>query len=118
MWRKRSEEGRVIALRLAAYQSLLGNIPPLGSGVTLEITIQATPADGDLDNFITGICDGLQAANPKVLSWLDLAPWQALPDEIKPDRPVALRDDRDVSRIIAQRTPSEGAPRYEVRISW
>jgi len=58
MWRKGSEMERVVALRLAASQSMQ-DYSLAQTWVHLYVRVYASPTDGDLDNFITGICDGL-----------------------------------------------------------
>jgi hypothetical protein len=46
---------------------------------------------GDLDNLVTGVCDGLQAADPRI----KLDPHWALPDlaAVRPDVSIAIADD-------------------------
>jgi len=67
MWRKGSEMERVIALRLAASQSMHGH-SLAQSWVHMSVRVYANPTDGDLDNFITGICDSLTAAHSRTPS--------------------------------------------------
>ena len=74
MWSKDSEAPRIIALRKAAFDEMqkTGIFEPFQSSVRLEFTLFAARSHfsfvsgnyiGDLDTFITGICDGLQAAH-------------------------------------------------------
>ena len=78
--------------------------------------MHANVAAGDLDNFITGVCDGLMAAHPRTPirdeDWLDVL------SGIHPRRAVAFEDDSCVCRIVAERIPSSAEPHYEIELSW
>lgn len=116
MWRKPAEVPRLKAFRIAACAALDGRTPPDGS-VSLTVRIYAPAGAGDLDNFATGICDALMAVHPRVP--VDPSLWAELPDAAKPDRAIAFRDDRVVSRLFLERLPaSAGGPRYEVELKW
>ena len=70
MWGKKSEAQNIVNPRKAAITAKNEiNITPFTGRVCIELTIYADNAViesmGDLDNFITGICDGLQAADPR-----------------------------------------------------
>ena len=70
MWGKKSEAQNIVNLSKAAISARNElNITPFTGRVSIELTIYADNAViesmGDLDNFITGICDGLQAADPR-----------------------------------------------------
>jgi len=61
MWNKGVEQPRLKALRVAAVEAMAGR-PPLDGSLILRLVVHALPEEGDLDNFITGVCDGLMAA--------------------------------------------------------
>lgn len=106
MWRKPTEVPRVIALRAAARVAMNGR-PPLEAPVRLSVDVYADPRDGDLDNFITGICDALQAPAARTE-----------PDPmIGSCEPIAFQDDRVVWEIVARRRHPSAGPSYEVRIT-
>lgn len=116
MWGKASEVERVLALRRAAFSALDGR-PPLRSKIKLSLCVHL-PRNGrdvgDLDNFITGICDGLMAADikSKVGWWDNLAG-----DPIHPTRVVAIVDDFEVVGIQAEKVIGQATePWYEVTL--
>ncbi len=112
MWRKRTELAHLKALRLAAYRAMRGQTL-FHSDVRLSIRLYAPVRSGDLDNFITGICDGLMAAHPNTP--IDPQAWDDLPPEARPDRAIVYKDDACISRIIAERIePGELGIRYEI----
>ena len=116
MWRKGTELRRLKALRVAALKARLeaGDVPP-HDGVTIRLRLFASPAEGDLDNFITGICDGLMAAHPSTP--IDPALWSDVPPDARPDESILLRDDSLVRRIEAERLPlTSGGTRYELDV--
>ena len=115
MWRKGSELDKLKALRLAASQAMAGR-PPFSGPLQLKVTIHADPRSGDLDNFITGICDGLMAAHPATP--IDAPAWSEVPPESQPSRAIAFTDDAAISRIQAERMPLEGrAGQYKIEVS-
>lgn len=72
MWNKASERARLVALRQAAY-ACCGEEPVLSADIRLSVQIHCAASElltvGDLDNFITGVCDGLMVpreARPSV----------------------------------------------------
>jgi hypothetical protein len=116
MWAKPAEIPRLIALRRAALQSMQG-YSPLQKNISLKLSI-CCPAEslasiGDLDNFITGVCDGLMAAAPRIKrdpQWLsgELA-------SINPEVTIAIVDDSEVRSIQAVKEAStDGSTWYEV----
>jgi len=112
MWHKPTEQTRLLALRIAAKHAM-GGQAPFRSPVALTIRLHALPSDGDLDNFITGICDGLMAAaqNTPACEF-----WAARPD-VDPSKRIALEDDRLVQRIAAERlSPGAAGRRYFVEL--
>src|SRR5437764_58356 len=95
MWKKRTEVPRIIALREAAFTALGGERIPSES-VTLRLRVWAASTAGDLDNFLTGICDGLQYAGQRAA--IDPSHWT---ETHSPFLFVAFADDRCVDRIEA-----------------
>jgi hypothetical protein len=112
MWRKGSELERIKALRIAAHRAM-GNYPLAQKWVHLDIKIYSHPGDGDLDNFITGICDSLMAAHPHT-PW-NIPDWINIDPQVQPIHPVVYKDDVLVKKISSERlAPVEGSPRYEL----
>ncbi len=116
MWGKPSERERIKSLRLAAYQAMQGQ-PLAESWVHMAVRIYAEPADGDLDNFITGICDSLMAAHPRTpindMDWNDVDP------NVKPIYPIIYKDDALVNQISAERlSPNDKGRHYEVVLEY
>lgn len=116
MWYKETEARRLIALRKAAYKAF-GNNPPFDKSVilTLEIQMPGTVDEniGDLDNFVTGVCDGLMVAHPRSKFH------QAWQDEtlsiIHPLQWFGLKDDRYIVGIHANKKFGDPtAPWYRV----
>lgn len=67
---------------------------------------------GDLDNFITGICDGLMAATQRSkVEW-----WSRhVGDPVHPSLAVAIEDDSEVVQIQAEKVVGQTTePWYEV----
>lgn len=117
MWGKPAEIGRLKALRRAAYRALEGTMPPEGAHIAVTIHVHADVGAGDLDNFITGICDGLQAVHARTP--IDESAWADEPPELRPGRAITFHDDKYVFRILAERRPQPSSgPRYEVQLSW
>lgn len=114
MWRKSTERERLKRLRSAAVESMQGR-QLLTKPIHLIVRLYAEPHDGDLDNFITGICDGLMAVQQRtpiaMQEWDDIAPAAA------PIHPIVYRDDKLIARITAERMPPiDGTKRYEIEI--
>lgn len=104
MWGKPLETERLIALRSAALSALKGQPPPRSNiKLTLKICIgrKNDRSIGDLDTFVTGICDGLMAAYPG--SKLD-AHWDGQRyHHIHPNKTIAIVDDSQVMSIQAEK---------------
>lgn len=114
MWHKGSEHDHLKALRLAAYQAMMDQ-PLIESGAVLTIHVYTPVRTGDLDNFITGICDGLMAAHPNTP--IDPQVWIDLPPGARPDQAIVYRDDICINKIIAERfEPGELGIRYEIEV--
>ena len=85
MWTKGSELANLKALRRAARRRPPGG-PIVAAPVTLRLRVYADPRAGDLDNFITGVRDGLMAARAAPTP----ATWAKLPELIRPNRAVGV----------------------------
>ena len=117
MWRKPAEVPRLKALRLAAAEAVTQEKPPPTGAVHLSLQVYAAPQCGDLDNFITGICDGLMAAHPGTP--IDPALWSEVPEGARPDRPILFADDARVARIQAERFEEDSAsPHYVLEVEF
>jgi hypothetical protein len=115
MWQKPSEIPRLKALRLVAIAAMQGNIVWESERLILRLRISAHIRDGDLDNFITGVCDGLMGAHANIPR--PLQAWLDVPDAIHPRHAIVFRDDSLITQIIAQRIePIAGERFYEVEI--
>ncbi|MEX2227564.1 MAG: hypothetical protein WEB52_14065 [Dehalococcoidia bacterium] len=115
MWRKQAEVQRLKTFRIAACAALDGREPEDGL-VALTVRVFAPVSAGDLDNFATGICDGLMAVHPRAP--VDPSLWAEVPEQARPDRAIAFRDDCVVSRIVIERLPVTDVVRYEVELDW
>lgn len=117
MWRKGGEVVRLKALRLAAIREFAetsGGVPD--GALRLTLRVFAPVGAGDLDNFITGVCDGLMAAHPRVP--IDATVWLDVPQGARPDRAIAFRDDGQIAKIEAERCPvDEFGVRYELELA-
>jgi hypothetical protein len=114
MWRKPSEVPRLKALRLAAAGAMQGAIWD-STPISLRLSVSASIHQGDLDNFITGVCDGLMGAHGNTP--IDVNDWQDVPELVRPRHAIAFRDDRWIMKIVAERIESDGGkPFYEVEI--
>jgi hypothetical protein len=107
MWGKDSERPRIQALRRAAFARLSGH-PPLRTDIALTLELHIAGGRivsvGDLDNFITGVCDALMAANGA--HWRNHHFAESGWEDIQPDRAVAILDDAAVVAITASKVPS------------
>ena len=126
MWSKDSEAPRIIALRKAAFDEMqkAGIYEPFQSPVRLEFTLFAALSHfsyesgnyiGDLDTFITGICDGLQAAHKNVQSAHPL--FQSLQNSVMDFRhDLLIKNDAQVVSITAKKVPidNQQQPFYKV----
>ncbi len=95
MWGKRLEAERLVNPRKAALEAM-GEHAPLKSGIRLAMSVHVGPKNnrsvGDLDTFITGVCDGLMKRAPRSNLCQDV--WgRAENGDIHPDRPIAIDDD-------------------------
>lgn len=115
MWAKPVEVPRLIALRKAAVAAMSGK-PPLRANIALELEVHCPAAQGqrvgDLDNFVTGVCDGLMAADLR--SNKD-SRWDAAECvSIHPIKCIAIVDDDAVVSIIARKVVGGSESWYRV----
>lgn len=116
MWRKGSELERLKNLRIAAVQAMDGKSSAT-SAIHLKLKLYTGPENGDLDNFITGICDGLMAANPRTPINIEL--WCGIPERAHPNKSICYTDDKLVAKITAERLTSDAHDQhYEVELEW
>jgi len=107
LWANETEVPRVIALRRAA-RAAFGDRKPFTSRIRLHIAIFLTADDftseqvGDLDNFVSGVCDALQKANtrPENLHQSFILPEN---NDVYPTNEIALSNDLAVVSIVADR---------------
>ena len=117
MWAKSAEVPRLIALRQAALVAMAGG-PPLRSNISLELEVHCPSSGsqriGDLDNFVTGVCDGLMAADLRINSD---PRWEAPECEtVRPSLCMAIEDDDAVVSIIAKKILGASVPWYRVSL--
>ena len=118
MWNKAVEAPRLVALRQQALDALNGR-PPFSSEIRLKVRIHVANSSagntGDLDNFITGICDGLMEANAGAnLHQLFSRPENAA---VHPQNIIAIVDDSQIIEIHAEKLAGESGDHwYEVEI--
>lgn len=122
MWSKESEFHRIVALRQAALKAMMdcGLNAPFEEFVSLRLDLFIPKAKiasvGDLDNFITGICDGLQAADPRSRLY---SSFNRLDNSrIHPMVPLLLTNDALVVEIVALKNsiPESSRMYYTVAI--
>ncbi len=116
MFGKSSEADKIVALRKSALEAMCGE-PPLRYDISMSIVVHIGPTNdrmtGDLDNFITGVCDGLMAAAPNA----KIAPVFNRPElvDIYPSKAICFLDDSAVVNISAQKIIGDTRiPWYEV----
>ena len=118
MWNKGSELPRVIMLRTSVLAAFNGD-PPLANNVSIVLRVHVGAANsrtiGDLDNFITGICDGLQAAHPHT----PIADrWTEHDCElIHPHKAIGILDDVEVVSIDAKKVLGDDAQWYSLELA-
>ena len=104
MWGKSLEAKRLVALRQAALQAL-NRQPPFQSNIKLTLKIHIPVNNrsiGDLDTFVTGVCDGLMKR--AFGSKLDEETWnKAEYHDVHPDNVIAIQDDSQVISIHAEK---------------
>ena len=116
MWGKLLEAERLIELRQATLHALQGN-SSLRTNIKLTLKIHIGPINdrsiGDLDTFVTGVCDGLMAAAPggKLhFLWNDVEL-----NDVHPSKMIAIVDDSQVINIQAEKIIGDSKePWYEI----
>ena len=116
MWGKKLESERLVALRQAALKSFNGQ-PPLQSNIKLILQIHIPVNNrsiGDLDTFVSGVCDGLMKRDPKSEPHPGI--WNN-PEyqDVHPDRSIAIVDDSQVISIQAEKVKGD-VQWYEVML--
>ncbi|MCX6818442.1 MAG: RusA family crossover junction endodeoxyribonuclease [Candidatus Aenigmarchaeota archaeon] len=118
MWNQKTEAERLITLRKHAKEKL-GDDKPLSGNIKLEITVflpDNKTDKGDLDNFITGICDGLMNAHKYAHIHEEFKKKEN--NDIHPKEFKMITDDSHVMSICAKKIiKSNCETRYEVTIS-
>ena len=107
MWSSKTEARRLIALREKALHKM-GSQPLFAGDVRLTLRVHVGFRDkglgnkgsGDLDNFVSGVCDGLMNAQGQPNIDEDL--WRENPD-VHPTRSIAFKDDSQVVKINAEK---------------
>jgi Holliday junction resolvase RusA-like endonuclease len=116
MWSSDFEAERLIKLRKKVCEKLT-DYKPLSKEIYLKLTVyipENNKQKGDLDNFITGICDGLMRAhrNSKINKKFDGE------HDIDPRTVSFINDDSQVVQIIARKVVNPRIkPHYELEIS-
>ncbi|MDE2660162.1 MAG: hypothetical protein OXI45_08120 [Acidobacteriota bacterium] len=119
MWGNGTEASRLIALRKAALHALGPNRPfAQNIRLTLRVSVgrpRGGENPGDLDNFVTGVCDGLMAADPRATVHPLFGKEENA--DVDPSKTIAIRDDQHVVEINASKTVGPGTHcRYEVTL--
>ena len=116
MWNRKTEAGRLIVLREKALHKMrsqplfTGNIRltlNVHVGCQARVVVKAGEKGfGDLDNFVSGVCDGLMVADPKVIPDPSLWPEDSA---VYPTATIAIEDDVQVAEIVAKKCIGPGA---------
>jgi Holliday junction resolvase RusA-like endonuclease len=116
MWDNKTEVRRLIKLR-NEIRKKLENRKPLSKNIYLKLIVNIPKNNkivGDLDNFLTGVCDGLMKANPrsKISEEFNKHP------SIDPREIYFIEDDSQIVKIIATKMIKPGIkPYYKLEIS-
>ena len=116
MWNKPAEVSRLIKLREAAVASFADRTPydrNIGLTIIVHVGKENTKQTGDLDNFITGICDGLMAADPKATLSTD---WNSVSNSLHPSQQIAIADDSQITSIHAEKVCDESGQWYSIEL--
>ena len=117
MWGKPSESDRLVALRRAVLEAP-GYAGVYTGDVRLQLDIHFPAGDprllGDLDTFITGICDGLMAANPQAKHHGRWGEDDCV--DISPECALLIGDDSQVVEIVARRFADAASAWYRLVI--
>jgi hypothetical protein len=115
IWGKDTEAPRIISLRKKAFEGMKKQgLSCISSRVSLAISLHVPSYQlesiGDLDNFIGGVCDGLQKADARARIHEQFKAFAG--QKIHPSYSLLENDSRIMS-IIAQKAKLE--PKEEVR---
>jgi hypothetical protein len=121
MWDHPTEVPRLILLRKQAFQAMkeMGLRDCLRSLITLELTLYVPRSNlesiGDLDNFITGVCDGLQAAHSNIKKFHEAFSRYA---DIHPTRTLLIENDSRIVSIQAKKeiNPEDDGVFYKIAV--
>jgi hypothetical protein len=122
MWARRDEAPFVASLRKEAFEARLktGLTNPFHSWVALELQVSVPETQlesiGDLDSFIAGVCDSLQAADSKVLPYLHET-LRKLKEEAHPKYALLIANDAKVVSIIARKVALKKNQRVYYKIT-
>ncbi len=116
MWGKPLEAQRLIALRTEARRALR-NQPPFEREIRVELIVVVGDGEqaGDLDNYISGVCDGLQTADSQAC--LHSLFQEARHAAINPRRWAAITDDARIVEIRAEKRQGSDPSEYRLRIA-
>ena len=117
MWALESEARRVASLRRKAFDTRLktGLTEPFRSLVALELKVLVPKPQlesiGDLDSFIAGVCDSLQAADPGVHP-------HPVVEDTAPEQALLIENDAKVLSITARKIAVDETQKvhYEVAV--
>lgn len=117
MWNNDAEVLRIIQLRKAALearrQAGFAGVPWSSVGLKVKIFLSKKGNNtGDLDTFVAGICDALQAAHQHALNTLHDRFRELCLAEIHPRNPILVENDRNVVSIKAEKVLHQTAPSY------
>lgn len=112
MWARADEAPLVAKLRTRALEARAkGGLSVCPHVESLELEVYAPRSKlegvGDLDSFIAGVCDGLQAADRSVIPHLH--PVFAEPDNetIHPRHSLLIENDSKITLILARKVPAQ-----------
>lgn len=109
MWGKPTEARRLIALRTAALEAI-GDQLPFGREIRLTLRVHVGPRNdrrsGDLDNFVTGVCDGLMAGDPRSSVHPSFEEFEN--SAVHPSKTIAIVDDSQVMKVDAEKLAGFG----------
>jgi len=122
MWGLESQAILLVRLRMQALiaRNKAGMNEPFRTPISLSLSIHALPDQlfemGDLDNYLSGICDALQPIpiDPKIL----IHELFDNPDitDINPRKPILFYDDRQIYGLTAIKKSSNEEPYYTITI--
>ncbi len=117
MWNKDkgeiNEVNKLIKLRNEALSKLKGKVIESNLKLTLKVYLKKNnKTKGDLDNFLTGICDGLMVAHKGA----KISPKFKGLDKINPEEVRFIVDDFKIIEIIAKKIVKENieSERYKL----